>query len=140
MLHSGSQLVGRSVLLRGVRLGAVEDVLLDAHARRVLGFVVHCGDGERRMLPLSAAESEDRQVAVSSALVLMEGAFYRTRCLLLTTALGASVLRHGRPEGSLADVLFGDEGSVESFVLDGDAELALADGVTLDPVVRAKAV
>ena len=33
------------VLTRGIRLGEVENVLLDAEEPRILGLEIHCGDG-----------------------------------------------------------------------------------------------
>ena len=43
------------VLTRGIRLGEVENVLLDAEEPRILGLEIHCGDGARRFLPFSTA-------------------------------------------------------------------------------------
>jgi hypothetical protein len=140
MTHSGSKLLGRSLLFHDVRLGAVEDILLDAGARRVLGFVVLCGDGTRRMLPLAAAEIADRSVRVPSALVLMEDGFYRGRCRALTDALDAPVRRAGRLVGKLADVAFGEEGEVESLTVDGLGEVPASEGVAIDSAARVRAV
>ena len=61
-------------------LGRAVDLILDESARRVLGFDVLCGDGEHRFLPLAAAEAAPGQIAVRSALTLLdpdELAFYR---------------------------------------------------------------
>lgn len=140
MTHMGSKLLGRSLLFRDVRLGTVEDILLDARARRVLGFVVLCGDGARRMLPLAAAEIADRSVRVSSALVLMDDGFYRGRCRALTDALDAPVRRAGSLVGKLADVAFGEEGEVESLTVDGLGEVPASEGVAIDSAARVRAV
>jgi ribosomal protein L13E len=41
-------LVRAPVFVRGIRLGEVEHVLLDAQHARILGFEVLCGDGSNR--------------------------------------------------------------------------------------------
>jgi sporulation protein YlmC with PRC-barrel domain len=140
VLYSGSQLLRRSVLLRGVRLGEVEDVLLDARGRRVLGLVVLCGDGARRMLPLSAAEVHPREsVSVSSALVLMDDGYYRGRTRTFSSLLDAAVRRGAVAIGTLADVLFDDGGRVRLVDVEGLGEISVDDGLAIDPEVRAAA-
>lgn len=57
----------------------------------MLGFVVLCGDGSARMLPLSACDLHDGAVSVSSAFVLMEDGFYRSRTRAFTALRGGSV-------------------------------------------------
>ncbi len=70
------------VVLRGIRLGEVDSVLLDAEEPRVLGFDVLCGDGENRFLPFGAARPRDDLVETDSSLMLLgsrELDFYRDR-------------------------------------------------------------
>ena len=143
-LLSGSALLDKGVCFRDVRLGGVEDVLLDAAGCRVLAIVVLCGDGKRRTLPLTAVELDGaRCVAVHSALVLMEESFYRARCRTLTGLMGAQVVCAGEAVGGLADVRFEANGRIARYVAwgpDGEAEVALAVGVTLDAGAPAPAV
>lgn len=104
----GSELVGRGVQLRDIRLGKAADVLLDSSGRRVLALEVLCGDGNRRVLPFPAAEIWPDRVAVESALVLMDDGLYRARCLSLRELRGAPL-----PAGE----------KIEDIVLDGDGHV-----------------
>jgi uncharacterized protein YrrD len=139
-LQSGSQFLRRSVLLRGVKLGEVEDLLLDGQGRRVLGFAVLCGDGVRRMLPLAAVEASpaNGHVDVSSALVLMEDGFYRERTRTLTGLLDCGVRRDGLTVGTLTDVQFDDSGRIRLLEVDGLGEVS-AGGLAFEPVAGAAA-
>jgi hypothetical protein len=70
------------VLIRGIRLGEVESVLLDAEEARILGFEVLCGDGASRFLPFSTARRVPRGIEIESTLLLLdrrELEFYRAR-------------------------------------------------------------
>jgi len=70
------------VLVRGIRLGEVEGVLLDADAPRILGFDVLCGDGANRFLPYSTARPNGNGIEIDSALTLLDAReleFYRER-------------------------------------------------------------
>ena len=70
------------MLLRGIRLGEVEGVLLDAAEPRILGFDVLCGDGANRFLPFSTARRGVTGIDVDSTLTLLdtrELRFYRSR-------------------------------------------------------------
>jgi PRC-barrel domain len=80
-------LLGRPVVFRDIRLGAVADVIFDTDVTRVLGLDVHCGDGRNRFLPLPACEVSPGEVRVDSALVLVAEAleFYRARGRPLTS-------------------------------------------------------
>jgi uncharacterized protein YrrD len=139
-LYSGSALLARNVLLRGIRLGEIEDLLLDAAGRRLLGFVVLCGDGARRMLPLAAADVADEGVLVASAFVLMDDGFYRGRCRAFAELVGAPVLRGGEAVGTLTDVLVDGEGRILLLDVGGLGEIATSEGVTIDPEARTRAV
>jgi hypothetical protein len=138
MLHSGSQFLRRSVLLRGVRLGVVEDVLLDGAGRRVFGFVVLCGDGAPRMLPLPAVDGEsgNGHLAVSSALVLMDNGYYQERARSFTALLDAGVRRGGVTIGTLSDLRFDETGRVRLLDVDGLGELPATDDLAIDPEAR----
>jgi hypothetical protein len=75
---SAAELVGLPVRLHQLRLGRVVDLLLDPAARRVLGFVVDCGDETPRFLPFAASQPGEDQIAVASSLMLLDDVgFYR---------------------------------------------------------------
>jgi hypothetical protein len=75
-----TELLRLPVRLDGIRLGQCIDVVLDDAGERVVGVVVLCGDDEERFLVLDAAQVRDGEIAVSSALVLLEDVdFYRRR-------------------------------------------------------------
>jgi len=70
------------VRVHGIHLGRPVDVLLDERLDRVVGIEVRCGDGANRFLPFSGAELREDEIAVRSALMLLdEGdlAYYATR-------------------------------------------------------------
>ena len=96
-------LEGAPVFVRGIRLGEVENVLLDEDVARILGLDVLCGDGSNRFLPFATTRRTASGLEVSSALTLLdqrELEFYRRRSRTL-----ASV-----PE--LADAIVGPEGTL----------------------------
>ena len=76
------------VLVRGIRLGEVENVLLDAAEPRILGLDVLCGDGTNRFLPFATARRAARAIEIDSALTLLdrpELEFYRARARTLAS-------------------------------------------------------
>jgi hypothetical protein len=78
----GEALLQQPVRLRGIQLGRAVDLILDADARRVLGFDVLCGDGTHRFLPYAAADPQHDEIVVSSSLLLLDEEeldFYRER-------------------------------------------------------------
>ncbi len=80
-LHA-QQLLRRPVLVRGIRLGRVDDVLFDPDGASVVGFDVLCGDGVHRFLPLPSATLVGGGLEVASSLTLLDEetlAFYRRR-------------------------------------------------------------
>jgi hypothetical protein len=112
------------VRLHGERLGRPVDVLLDTTSWRALGFVVLCTDESLRFLPYQASQPADDEIAVASALLLLEDdGFYRARAASIRTLLGGRVERDGRTAGILRDVLLGPGGAV--------TELELARGGSL---------
>jgi hypothetical protein len=91
------------VLVRGIRLGEVESVLLDADAPRILGLDVRCGDGASRFLPYSTARPNGIGIEIDSTLTLLDGrtlGFYRERGRSLASApeLADAVVE---PDGAL---------------------------------------
>lgn len=77
-----SLLARAPVFVRGIRLGVVENVLLDSEAQRILGLDVLCGDGSNRFLPFATARLTGMAIEIDSALTLLDGReleFYRRR-------------------------------------------------------------
>ncbi|HEY8102908.1 MAG TPA: hypothetical protein VIE18_00210 [Gaiellaceae bacterium] len=98
-----STLLREPVLVRGIRLGEVENVLLDADGVRILGLDVLCGDGLNRFLPFATARLTPAGIEIESALTLLEPRelqFYRSRGQTLASA----------PE--LADAVVGVDGAL----------------------------
>jgi len=112
-----SALLQLPVQLHGIKLGRPVDVLLDTGGWRAFGFVVLCGDESRRFLPYAAAQTGEDEIAVVSALMLLEDvAFYANRSASLRGLVGGEVTSAGRSVGSLQDVLLDEHGSVEMLV------------------------
>jgi hypothetical protein len=68
--RSATELLLLPVQLQGIRLGRPVDLLLDPEAWRVLGFVVLCGDESERFLVFTAADPQDEEIEVPSALLV----------------------------------------------------------------------
>ena len=80
--ETASTLLRAPVLVRGIRLGEVESVLLDPDEARIVGLEVLCGDGENRFLPFSTARPAARGIEIESTLTLLDRReldFYRAR-------------------------------------------------------------
>ena len=98
-----STLLRAPVLTRGIRLGEVENVLLDAEEPRILGLEVHCGDGANRFLPFSTVRRGAYGIEIDSTFTLLDSReleFYRA---------------HGRPLASapeLADARIERDGAL----------------------------
>jgi hypothetical protein len=91
------------VQVRGIRLGEVGSVLLDAEAPRILGFDVLCGDGFNRFLPFSTARANGRALELDSTLTLLDRReldFYRRNARALARV----------PE--LVDAVVGSDGAL----------------------------
>jgi hypothetical protein len=75
--------------MHGIQLGTPVDALLDERADRLLGFEVLCGDGARRFLPFSVARLRANEIALESALTLIDErdlGFYRRHSRRLAEA------------------------------------------------------
>jgi hypothetical protein len=119
--RSATQLLRLPVQLHGIRLGRPVDLLLAPSVRRVVGFVVVCGDASERFLVYANAEPRDTEIAVPSALLLLEHVdFYRARSRSLRELLGSVVVSEGRELGELHDLLVDPGGRVESLVVEQD--------------------
>jgi len=120
------------IRLHGILLGRPTDLLIDLPTWQALGFVVHCGDESVRFLPYGASQLRDDEIAVHSALMLLEDvAFYQQRGVSLRSLLDGEV--DGR--GALQDILLGTSGRVEELVVERDGELGRvpAEGATIVP-------
>lgn len=119
----------------GIRLGQPVDVLVDTVARRAVGFVVRCGDESLRFLPFAAAQPGADEIAIGSALMLLEDvAFYTARSASLRELRGRPVHRNGHPAGNLLDLCVARDGTVMQALVerDGAEELLPADGLLLN--------
>jgi hypothetical protein len=80
--RSAADLLSLPVRLNGIQLGRPVEALVDATSDRVVGFEVICGDESRRFLPFAVAEIRDDELALTSALMLIDErdlGFYRRR-------------------------------------------------------------
>lgn len=119
--RSAIELLLLPVQLANIRLGQPVDLLLDAESWRVIGFVVLCGDGSKRFLPYAAADVRDKELAVSSALLLLEDvAFYRGRSRSLRAVLGGSAVDGRNGLGRVRDLLLARDGTVDSLIVEQD--------------------
>jgi hypothetical protein len=117
--RSAAALLQLPVRLRGIRLARPVDLLVDTVGWRALGFVVVCGDDATRFLPFAAARPGVDEIAVGSALTLLEDAdFYRLRSESLRALTGTPVRRGNAPLGTLRDILLGDDGIATALAID----------------------
>lgn len=102
--------------LHGIQLGHPVDALIDAGGSRVLGFEVRCGDGSERFVPFATVRVEDDELAIGSALMLLQEVdFYRARARSLRSLLGSDT-----GHGIVCDVLVEPDGTVAELVVDDD--------------------
>jgi hypothetical protein len=96
------------VNLHGIKLGRPVDILLDLETWHVLGFVVRCGDESQRFLPFAASQTSATEIAVGSALLLLQDAgFYEERGVSFRSLLAGEV-----QGGALRDFTFDSSGAV----------------------------
>jgi sporulation protein YlmC with PRC-barrel domain len=82
------ELLERTVVIRGVRIGRVIDVILDRVNGEAVGYEVRCEDGRHRFLPRAAAVISESAIEIDSSLALLDSAeleFYRRRGTTLRT-------------------------------------------------------
>ncbi|HEY2543519.1 MAG TPA: hypothetical protein VGH92_10765 [Gaiellaceae bacterium] len=116
-------MVGCPVRLQGILLGRPSDVVLDGTARRVLGFVVHSGDDAPRFLPYAASQPIEGEIAVASALMLLDDVgFYRKHGLSFISLLGTAIEQENAPVGTLSDMHVDHAGNVVELEVDRDDE------------------
>jgi hypothetical protein len=103
---SAADLMQLPVRLHGIKLGRPVDLLVETGTWHVLGFVVLCGDDSTRFLPYGASQPGDDEIAVASALILLDDVeFYRSRGTSFRSLLGGIVMIGRRRAGSLRDLV-----------------------------------
>jgi hypothetical protein len=131
---SAADLVGTPVRLHGILLGRPVDLLLDAAARRVVGFVVESGDEAPRFLPFAASQPDEGAIAVASALMLLDDVgFYRKRGVSFRSLLGTQIEQEKVPVGTLIDMHVDSTGAVIELEVENDGlrHRIAAGGATL---------
>jgi hypothetical protein len=125
---SAASLIGLPVRLHAIKLATPVDLLVDTVSWRALGFVVESRDGATRFLPFAASEPGTHEIAVHSALMLLDdAAFYTARGIGLRTILGEEIRRHGVAAGVLLDLVVDRAGRVCELELEQDgAVVAIA--------------
>ena len=122
--RSAIELLLLPVRLREIRLGRPVDVLIDAEAWRAIGFVVLCGDESERFLVRAAAEPREAEIAVTSALLLLDDVeFYRGRSRSLRALLGGTVANAQHELGVLRDLLIAPDGTVAALMVEQDGAM-----------------
>ena len=110
--RSAHHLLRLRVRLHGISLGHPVDALLDRELLNVVGLDVLCGDEVHRFLPLATADVRPDEIAISSALLLLEEDqldFYRSRTFALSSLSGRAVVRNGAEIGVFRDLVLGDD-------------------------------
>jgi PRC-barrel domain protein len=72
----------QTVATKGIPIGRVVDVILDAESENVVGLEVRCQDGRHRFLPRAAAKLVGSEIEIDSPLALLDTDqldFYRRR-------------------------------------------------------------
>lgn len=67
-----SEVLALPVRMHGIQLGRPVDALVDGSDDRVVGFELLCGDGAHRFLPFSVAEVRSDEIAIESALLVLD--------------------------------------------------------------------
>jgi hypothetical protein len=117
------ELLRLPVRLHGIQLGRAVDLILDLPAARVLGLEVLCGDEAHRFLPLAAVHIHADEIAVASALTLLEESqleYYRDQGSPLRALRGRAVSRARAPAGLLRDIVVRPDGEIEALLVERD--------------------
>ena len=143
--RTGRELLGLRLRLHGIQLGQPADLLLDRESLRVVGLDIACGDGAHRYLPLLVAVVEDKELSISSPLVLLEEdelGFYRTRTFSYSSLRGRPVEVAGVVAGKLVDIVIDSSGTLVEVIVDDDGRtrrIAFEDSVRFAPATRSAA-
>ena len=129
---SAAALLRLPVRRHGIKLGRPTDLLVEVESWHVLGFVVRCGDESVRFLPWAASQPSETEIAVGSALLLLEDvAFYEKRSSSFRSLIGDKL-----PAGGvLCDLLIGVGGAVTELEIerDGERRRLIAAGARVAP-------
>jgi hypothetical protein len=108
------------VRLQGFQLGRPVDLLVVTGDWHALGFVVLCRDGSERFLPYAACQSKADEIAVGSALMLLEDVeFYRSRGASFRGLVGNEVEQgRRRAVGRLRDLVLGRGGAIDELLVE----------------------
>ena len=74
------ELLAKTVVMNGIRVGRVVDVLLGSDGESVIGLEVRCEDGQHRFLPKAAADERDGAIEIYSPFAILDSDqldFYR---------------------------------------------------------------
>jgi hypothetical protein len=118
---SADTILGLPVRLHGIQLGRPVDLVLEPATLRAVGLHVHCGDGIDRFVPLPAVRIDAEEIAVRSALMLLdEGnlAFYRARGRTFRALRGAPVTRGRSALGELVDLVISADGTPTEVIVE----------------------
>jgi hypothetical protein len=118
---SAQAILDLPVRLHGIQLAQALDLVLEPGTFRVVGLHVRCGDGSDRFVPLPAVHVTDEEIAVRSALMLLDEAnlaYYRSRGRSFQALRGADVTRGRRPLGTLVDLVLAAGGSPSELVVE----------------------
>ena len=142
MGSSAEALLRLPVRLHGIRLGRTIDVLLEPATLRAVGLEVRCGDGVDRFVPLPAVRVTEDEIAVRSALMLLDEGnltFYKSRGRTLRSVRGSTVTRGGRRLGELVDLVVDADGAPLELVLAGGRRIPFDDRLRVAGPGRASA-
>jgi PRC-barrel domain len=143
--RSGRELLATRLRLHGIQLGQPADLLLDRETLRVVGLDIACGDGAHRYLPFPVAVVKDKELAISSPLVLLEEdelGFYRTRTFAYSSLRGRPVEVAGVVAGKLVDIVIDSAGELVAVIVDDNGRtrrIPFEDSVRLAPASRSAA-
>lgn len=125
---SASAALQLPVRLHGIELGRPVDLLVETETWRALGFVVRSRDESQRFLPYMASQPGDDEIAVGSALMLLDDvAFYEKRGVSFRSLLDGAVRG-----GVLRDVIVSGDGIVS------ELEIERGDGIERIPAAGAR--
>jgi hypothetical protein len=133
---SSGRLLSLPIRLHGIELGRPVDLILRPETMQLLGLEIRCGDDTHRFLPFAAARIGEHEIAIGSALLLLdELPFYRRRGRSFGGLRGARVRAGGVAAGTLKDVLVGEDGKIERLLVAGPTgvrEVPAGGGVDIE--------
>ena len=90
----------------------------------MIGFVVLCRDESQRFLVYATAHPREDEIAVPSALLLLDDVdFYRGRSRSLRALLGETVANPQHELGVLRDLLIAPDGTVSALMVEQDGAM-----------------